>query len=116
MMTNSEKRASIRRVLLCRSEQLCSNSDQSGLGVVLRGFLPTLERAFILRWVPEQAEDIYWVLTSPTEIVIVEIPRSQPSDDERTSLQTIGVAMFRQKRLSRETRERLEIALELMSV
>ena len=81
---------------------------------MLQGFLPSLEKAFILRWVPERAEDIYWVLTSLTEIVKVEIPRSRPPNDERASLQTIDVATFRQKPLSRETRERLEIALELM--
>lgn len=114
MTTNSEKRELIRRELLQTSEQLCSKSNQSGLGLVLRGILPTLEKAFVLRWIPEQAEDIYWVLTSTTEIMKVEIPRSLPSDDEHTLLQAMDVATFRQKPLSREVREKLEIALELM--
>ena len=77
--------------------------------------MPAPERDFILQWVPEQAEDIYWILTSSTEMVRVEIPRCRPSGDERASLQTIDVAMFRQKHLSREVREKMEVALELIS-
>ncbi|RXV64982.1 hypothetical protein D1006_32900 [Burkholderia stabilis] len=114
MTKNSERRELIRRELVHTSEQICSKRDQSGLGLVLRGFLPNLERAFIVQWLPEQAEDIYWILISATEIAKAEIPRSRLSDDEHVLLQTIDIATFRKKRLSREAKEKLEIALELM--
>lgn len=60
--SNSEKRQLVRDELLRTSEQLCSESDPSRLGLPLRGYFPTLKCAFILDWVPEQAEDIYWGL------------------------------------------------------
>lgn len=85
------------------------------MGLALRRFLPTLDHAFILEWLPEQAEDIFWVLTSLSTIVKVEIRRGQLDGEEDVSLDTIDVAMFRRKPHSRQVREKLEIALELMS-
>lgn len=65
-MTESklQKRALVREELVRVSKELCSKDDQSKLGLALRGVLPILDHAFILHWVPEQAEDIYWVLIS----------------------------------------------------
>ncbi|MCO4881780.1 hypothetical protein VOI32_35955 [Paraburkholderia caribensis] len=76
--------------------------------------MPTLKCAFILEWVPEQAEDIYWVLTSFDEIVKVDVPRWRSNDEEPASLQKMDVGTYRRKRHSREVREKLEIALELV--
>lgn len=112
--TNSAKRAGVRRELIGTSEQLCSKDDKSRLGLTLRDFMPTLERAYILKWVPEQAEDIYWVLTGPAQIVKVEVPRGQIHDKEFAALETMDVATFQQKRHSQEVREKLAIALELV--
>ena len=111
---NSKKRALIERELLVASEQLCSKNAQSGLGFALRSYVPTLECAFLLEWVPEQAEDIYWVLTGFNEIVKVEVPRGRSNDEEPALLQKMDVATYREKRHSREVREKLEIALELL--
>lgn len=111
---NSEKRQLIRGELLRTSEKLCSESDPSRLALALRGYFPTLKRAFILDWVPEQAEDIYWVLIGPNEIAKVEIPRTLLGDGGPASLQQLDVAAYRQKHHLRKIRERLEIALELM--
>jgi len=109
------RRASIRNELLRRSEALCSRDDQSGLGLALRGFLPTLERAFVLDCLPEQGEDIFWVLTGPTEIVKIEVLRNQASNEEHVfPPQMMNIATFRQTRHSRDVREKLEIALELI--
>lgn len=109
---NSERDELIRRDLLGMSVQLCSQNDPTGLGPALRGFLPTLDRAFILKWLPEQADDIYWVLVDPTTITKVEIPRAR---EEPAVLEAIDPAMFRGKPQSRKVREKLEIALKLMS-
>jgi len=111
---NSEQRELVRRELLGASEQLCSKNDQSELGLSLRSHVPNLECALILEWVPEQAEDIYWVLTGFNEIAKVEIPRGRSNDEEPASLQKMDVATYRRKRHSKEVREKLEIALELV--
>lgn len=109
-----ESRKSVREELLRTSDQLCSEADRSGLGIALRNLLPGLQRAFILRWLPEQAEDIYWVLTGPIEIVKIEIPRIRANTDEPASLQIIDLVTFRKGVLSREVSERLEVALDLI--
>jgi hypothetical protein len=111
----SEKNVALREELLRVSEQLCTIRDQNGVGLTLHRFFPTLQHAFILQWVPEQAEDIYWILISPIEIVKVEIPRNRTFNNESISLQPMSVTMFQQKRFSREAKERLKIALELIN-
>ena len=68
---NSEKIELVRSELLGASDRLCSKNDQSELGLALRSYVPALECAFILEWLPEQAEDIYWVLTGFNEIAKV---------------------------------------------
>ena len=108
----SDERASLRREMMRVSEKLCGKDDLSALGLALRAFLPTMHRAFVLRCVPEQAEDIYWLLVSPTEIVKAEIPRDLASDEKPVML-LMDVNEFRRNRPSRQTRERLALALEL---
>lgn len=111
---NSKKRELIERELLAASEQLCSKSDQSGLGLALRSYRPALKCAFILECIPEQAEDIYWVLTGFDEIANVEVPRGRSNDGVPALLQNMDVATYRGKRHSRDAMEKLEIALELL--
>ena len=111
---NMEGREFARKELLRTSDQICFGDDHSGLGGALRDLFPGLQCAFILRWLPEQAEDIYWVLTGPIEIVKIEIPRIREGADETASLKVIDLATFRKRILSREVRDRLEIALELI--
>lgn len=111
---DSHRRALVRNELRVASEQLCSKKDQSGLGLALRRCIPALECAFILKWLPEQAEDIYWVLIGLDEIARVEVPRGPANDEKPAVLQKIDVATYRRKHHSREAREKLEIALELV--
>ncbi|WP_197331821.1 hypothetical protein [Ralstonia syzygii] len=108
-----EGRTLVREELVRVSKELCSKDGQSRLGLALSGILPILDHEFILHWVPEQKEDIYWVLISPVEVVEVELPRNQASGEEPVSLKVMDVAMFLQRYLPREVKERLEIALEL---
>lgn len=104
----------VRSELLRTAEQLCSKTEPSALGLLLRGYFPDLERAFILEWVPEQAEDIYWVLVGPNEIAEIEVPRPEPSEEKPVSLHELDVATYRRKPHSRQVREKLEMALELV--
>ncbi|MHA6820565.1 hypothetical protein [Ralstonia pseudosolanacearum] len=112
----SEERAKIREEMLRTSNELCSRDDRSGLGIALRGFSPSLRHAFILRWIPEQAEDIYWVLVSPAELVKIEIPRVRNDNEISSSLELIDLINFKKNLPSQEVRMRLDIALELIEV
>lgn len=109
-----EGREFARKELLRTSDQLCFGDGRGGLGVALRDLFPGLQCAFILRWLPEQVEDIYWVLTGPIEMVKIEIPRILENADEPASLKVIDLATFRKSILSREVRDRLEVEIELI--
>lgn len=108
---NSEKRELVRRELLGASEQLCSKNDLSGLGLALRSHGSNLECALILDCVPEQAEDIYWVLAGFNEIAKVEVPRGDqmtksPPRYKRWTLQRIAESVI-QKRRGKNWKSRL---------
>lgn len=107
----SEQYELICRELLASSEEIFSNNEQTELASALRDFFPPLDRAFVLKWIPEQAEDIYWVLINATTILKVEIPRGRRGP---ISLQAVDVAMFRGKPHSRKVMEKLEVALKLV--
>jgi hypothetical protein len=115
MNTNrAEERESRRRGLLESSASLCSWRNQGLLAQAVRNFFPTLQHAFILSWLPEQAEDIYWLLVSRTEIAKIELARNQEIQENAASVKIVSVETFRHRRLSRQVREKLEIALELI--
>lgn len=107
----SEQYEVICRELLASSEEIFSNNEQTELASALRDFFPPLDRAFVLKWIPEQSEDIYWVLISATTILEVEIPRGRRGPN---SLQAIDVAMFRGRPHARKVMEKLEVALKLV--
>lgn len=108
-----DERESLLRDMTRASEKLCDKRDRSALGLALRTLLPTVHHAFIVRCVPEQSEDIYWLLVSPREIVRAEIHRDRASN-EKPVMSLMGLDEFRRNRLSREVRDRLRLALELI--
>jgi len=114
MAGNSGEKELLRKSLINDSERLCAKTVQSGLGTILHSFLPTLNYAFVLECVPDQAEDFYWVLINSTEIVKVEVPRGQLNAASPALLKKIDIKTYCQTRHSKEARERLEIARELI--
>ncbi|WP_157025568.1 hypothetical protein [Paraburkholderia heleia] len=88
-------------------------ADDSLLGKTLRSIFPHMSRAFVLQWIPEQAEDIYWVLVGRESIVTIEIPRTI-SADASPSVKLTTVDKYRERRISKITREKLEMALSLI--
>jgi hypothetical protein len=69
---------------------------------------------FVLHSVPDQTEDIYWLLVDPREIARLEIPRGGEDDDSRVSLEMISIEAYISRRVSRVTRWRLQAALALI--
>jgi len=63
---------------------------------------------------PEQAEDIYWLLVSQKEIAKIEIPRSQSIGEGAAFLEMMSVEAYRHGRPSRDARRKLEVALEMI--
>lgn len=101
-----------RQQLLQSSASLLAGSDD--LGLVLRRFFPELKRAFVMHWIPEQGEDIYWVLIGPTEIAEIEIPREIDGERNSPSLRIMAFDVYKKKRHSRDVRQRLEVGVELI--
>lgn len=63
------------RAELARSNLALRNGGLRRLASVLETAGVNLTRAYIVAWIPEQAEDICTVLVSAEEVVIVEVPR-----------------------------------------
>lgn len=112
--SKAELRELMRRQLLEGSVSLCAQGNQSPLTQALRKFFPALSQAFLLYWLPEQAEDIYWVLVSRTEIAKVEVERNPENEEKAASVEIVTVEAYRRRRLSQQVKEKLEVALELM--
>lgn len=102
------------RVELLKSATLLFSGDsyQPLLTALVRAF-PGLSFALIINWVPEQAEDIYWVLLDLKRIAVVEVPRSASTNAIDLPIEILPVHSVR-PRLSAETRRKLEAALEIM--
>jgi hypothetical protein len=67
-----------------------------------------------MNFVPDQAEDIYWVLVSRTDVAEIEIPRGEHAENNPPSLKIIALAAYQKKRHSRDVRQKLEVAVELI--
>ncbi len=83
----------------------------AGLLAALRSRFPrTYAEAFIVDWIPEQAEDIYVVLVHD-EIATIEVMRRS---QELVSCDVLSVAAYRAANpLPRSDRRRLELAMKL---
>lgn len=103
----------MRRELLAGREGLLAGDRWPRLSRALRERFSDYRQAFIVDWIPEQAEEICTVLIDGATIAIVEVSRleSQP-----TLFQSMTLAEYRRKQqgmMSRTSRRRLEMALAL---
>ena len=105
----------IRQHLIQRSASLFADNETDPLGLALRGFFPELKHAFVVNSIPEQAEDIYWVIVSPTEVAEIEIPRGEYAENNPPLLKIMALDVYEKRRHSRDVRQRLEIGLELIN-
>ncbi|MEM5342284.1 hypothetical protein [Paraburkholderia azotifigens] len=114
-MSTSKQMAAeaIRQDLLQSSASLLSGNEADALGRALRRFFPELNHAIVVHWIPEQAEDIYWVLVSRTEIAEIEIPRGNYAEENPPMLKILDVGAYMKKRHSRDVRQKLEVGLKL---
>ncbi|RON26046.1 hypothetical protein BK661_26935 [Pseudomonas frederiksbergensis] len=104
----------LRDKLLASRDSLFSGEESLELLKVLISEFPSISTAFILDWVPEQAEDIYWVLIDTSRIAIIEVPRSIKSAIESPLVEMQSVDDYSNRRLSKSMRRKLLAALELI--
>lgn len=62
---------------LIRSNLSLQDGSRSRLADALRDAGVSVAGAYVLNWIPEQAEDIYVVLVSAIDVVVVEVPRGE---------------------------------------
>jgi len=93
-------------------ELLLSDPSSHKLLSSLRRKLQSVTRnIYVVRWIPEQTEDLYDVLVDGTSVVRVEVPR-----DARTAevvFEKFGVEEYLNRRLTKPDRRKLELALGL---
>jgi hypothetical protein len=100
--------------LLDQPHEIMANINVGSLGEILTRNFPSLSRPLLIDCVQEQGEDIYWVLVSSKEIAVIEIPRGK-AEAFGSILEIIDVDTYRFERLSRDPRQRLAMALDLIS-
>ncbi|MFC5475785.1 hypothetical protein [Paraherbaspirillum soli] len=104
----------IKAELLNSTTSLFSGSTSGLLLSALKSTFPLLSFALIVNWIPEQVEDIYWVLIDSERIAILDVPRLSGVDKADVPVEVLTVHTLQKRRLSVETRRKLEVALELM--
>lgn len=85
-------------------------SLKSVLWCLLKSITPNL---FILRWIPEQGEDLYDVLVDGTTVVHVEIPRAIDDGQKTFRSCTVEEYIHEQVDMTRSERRKLDVAREL---
>ncbi|MFJ5236462.1 hypothetical protein ACIP86_06975 [Pseudomonas neuropathica] len=103
----------VRADLLSSMASMFSGGTNPLLLAALKAAFPWLSFALIVNWIPEQAEDIYWVLIDLDRIATVEISRLS-SNLEDVSVEVLDLNKYKERRLSIENRRKLEVAIDLM--
>ena len=93
-------------------EQLLSDPSSHKLLSSLRRKLQSVTRnIYIVRWIPEQTEDLYDVLVDGTSVVHIEVPRDARADE--VVFEKFGIEEYLDRRLTKPDRRKLELALRL---
>jgi hypothetical protein len=97
-------------------EQLLSGTSEQSLLSVLRRRLRSITRdIYILRWTPEQSEDLYDVLIDGKTVIHVEIARGASQREVVFQTWPVEEYLKGQKTLVKPERRKLELALRLAS-
>jgi hypothetical protein len=81
----------------------------------LKSKFPQAHGFYLLNWIPEQGEDIFWVLVSPEIVAVVEILRDGKQVSDLISCSQISVKKYLEKRLSPQSRKKFDIAIRLLA-
>lgn len=112
MSVQSESMKELKADLLHSADQLASGAANTSLRRVLEELRPEMQFVLIFNWIPEQGEDIYWLL-GDKEVLIVDVPR-EDDNGSAAALEVVDLRTFGKKKLTVETKRRFEAALEIM--
>jgi hypothetical protein len=104
----------VRDDLLKSMASLFSGNTNPSLLRALQFYFPWLSFALVINWIPEQGEDIYWILIDERRVAVVEVPRRPDVDVNDIPIEIMSVSEYQKRRLSVETRNKLDVALGLM--
>lgn len=95
-----------------RAKLLAEESDQGLLQTIRRRLLTITNNLYILRWIPEQGEDLYDVLVDGTSVAHVEIPRG---GNRETVFELSPLEAYQRPaaNLTKTDRRKLEAAIQL---
>lgn len=95
-------------------EQLLSGSSSRPLMRVLRRNLQSITpNVYVLRWIPDQAEDLYDVLVDGVTVAHIEISRRNPDQEAVFEAWPVNEYQRTLKTLSKPERRKFELALQL---
>lgn len=100
--------------LLASAEKLAVGEAGAPLRRVVDTLYPGVKFAVVINWIPEQGEDVFWLLTDAGKVLIVDVPRHS-CDTTQGSINVFDAGTFRNRKLSIETRRRFEGAMAIMA-
>ena len=103
-----------REEMLKSMDSMFSGKTNPLLLAAIKKFLPDLHFAPVVKWIPEQAEDIYWIMIDVSHIAMIEIPRHSIKLTD-IEIEIIGVKEYKKQSTSKESRRKLETAINLMN-
>lgn len=103
----------LKEEMLKSMEKMFSGQIDPLLLEAINFFFPGLNFALILKFIPEQAEDIYWIMIDSKNIAILEIPR-QIKKMSNVIIEFIELDEYKQQATSKDSRRRLNAAIGLM--
>jgi len=104
----------IERDLIESQRSLHEGKNGMTLLNTLKSRFPEARGFHLLSWIPEQGEDIFWVLASPEIIAIVEVARDGKLFSDLVSYKQISVQQYTERQLLPQSRRKLDIAIRLL--
>jgi len=104
----------LRKELLESMAYLFSGDINPILLETLRFYFPWLSFALLINWLPEQGEDIYWVLIDSQRVAVVEIPRETNVDVKNVLIEAVPVSEYQKRTSTAVKRRKFKAALDLM--
>jgi hypothetical protein len=95
------------------SASLATATNHSALAEAVRRHFPSAT-VFPIDWIPEQAEDIHWLLISPTEVAQITVNREPARAGAEVVVEMIALQTYSKRQLTKPVRRKLNAALELL--
>jgi hypothetical protein len=109
----SSRQLSIVEDIKQASASLASATNNSTLAEAVRRHFPNAT-VFPIDWMPEQAEDIHWLLISPTEVAQITVNREPARAGAEVVVEMIALQTYSKRQLTKPVRRKLNGALELL--